>query len=102
MRIMVFFDLPTDTVQDRRAYRLFRKYLISEGFIMMQESVYTKLALNEHVAQSVIQNLKQHRPENGLVQALRVTERQFADMVYIAGSKYESAELDSFDTLVII
>ena len=43
MRIIVFFDLPTETNEDKRAYRHFRKALIKDGFIMMQESVYTKL-----------------------------------------------------------
>ena len=46
MRIMVFFDLPTLTAGNRREYAKFRKYLIKNGFIMLQESVYCKLALN--------------------------------------------------------
>ena len=46
MRILVFFDLPTETSKDRKIYSKFRKFLIKEGFIMMQESVYSKLALN--------------------------------------------------------
>ena len=46
MRMMVFFDLPTETAEDRRNYRLFRKTLINNGFIMMQESVYCKLLIN--------------------------------------------------------
>ena len=37
MRILVFFDLPTETVKDRRIYSKFRKHLINEGFIMQQE-----------------------------------------------------------------
>lgn len=43
MRIMVFFDLPTITPANRKDYANFRKYLIKNGFIMMQESVYSKL-----------------------------------------------------------
>lgn len=46
MRVMVLFDLPTITEKNRAEYRKFHKFLIQEGFIMMQESVYTKLALN--------------------------------------------------------
>ena len=40
MRILVFFDLPTETSKDRKSYSKFRKFLIDEGFIMMQESVF--------------------------------------------------------------
>lgn len=36
MRMIVFFDLPTITTEDRRNYRLFRKMLIKNGFIMLQ------------------------------------------------------------------
>ena len=43
MRVMVMFDLPTETSMERRHYRWFRKFLIDEGFIMMQESIYTKI-----------------------------------------------------------
>lgn len=32
MRVMIMFDLPTDTKEDRRRYSKFRKGLISEGF----------------------------------------------------------------------
>ena len=36
MRTIVFFDLPNIYSKDKRNYLLFRKYLINEGFIMMQ------------------------------------------------------------------
>ena len=39
MRVMIFFDLPTETAKDRKIYNKFRKFLINEGFIMLQESV---------------------------------------------------------------
>ena len=47
MRIIIFFDLPIETVQDRREYSRFHKYLVKNGFLMMQKSVYCKLALFE-------------------------------------------------------
>ena len=39
MRVLVFFDLPTETETDRRNYRQFRRGLLKSGFFMMQESV---------------------------------------------------------------
>lgn len=50
MRLIVMFDLPTLTVEDMRSYRDFRKFLIKNGFMMMQESVYSKIALNQSMA----------------------------------------------------
>ena len=54
MRILVFFDLPTLTAANKKDYTQFRKYLIKNGFIMIQESVYTKLALNQTVSDAVV------------------------------------------------
>ena len=57
MRVIVFFDLPTISVEDRKEYTKFRKFLIKNGFLMIQESVYTKLTLNKTVADAVFDNL---------------------------------------------
>ena len=46
MRVIVFFDLPVLTDANRIDYRTFRKFLIKSGFMMIQESVYCKLAQN--------------------------------------------------------
>lgn len=42
MRLLLMFDLPVETVAERRAYRKFRKFLIDEGFIMHQYSIYSR------------------------------------------------------------
>ena len=44
MRVLIFFDLPVKTVAERKAYATFRKNLLREGFIMVQESVYSRIA----------------------------------------------------------
>ncbi len=85
MRILVMFDLPVTTAAERRAYTLFRKYLLKNGFLMLQESVYCKIAQNPVAADSVIDALRKNKPPTGLVQLLRVTEKQYAKMEYIAG-----------------
>lgn len=45
MRILVLFDLPITTLENKRSYRAFRKYLLKNGFMMMQESVSARLRL---------------------------------------------------------
>ena len=101
MRVVVFFDLPVLTDKNRRDYRTFRKYLIKSGFLVMQESVYCKLVPNGNGADSVIENLKKNKPPEGLVQGLRVTEKQYAKMDYIVG-KSRSDVLDTDERLVIL
>jgi CRISPR-associated protein Cas2 len=83
MRILVFFDLPTETAKDRKNYSEFRKFLIKEGFIMMQESVYAKLVLNNSITNSIKDKISKNKPQKGIVQMLIITEKQFNSMEYI-------------------
>lgn len=101
MRIVVFFDLPTLTAADRRNYRKFRKMLIKNGFIMMQESVYSKLALNATAAATISDKLRSDVPKKGLVQVLKVTEHQFSRIELLAG-EMSSEYLSSTDRMVIL
>lgn len=101
MRILVFFDLPTETSKDRKIYARFRKFLIKEGFIMMQESVYCKLTLNNSVTNSIREKINKNKPPKGIVQMLVITEKQFASMEYIVGEKtYEN--IDDTERLLIL
>lgn len=85
MRVIVMFDLPTETSMQRRHYRWFRKFLIDEGFVMMQESIYTKICLNMHAVEQVELSINKNKPPKGLVQIISVTERQFANMRLVVG-----------------
>lgn len=87
MRILVFFDLPMEAASERRAYSQFRKYLIKNGFMMLQESVYCKLAANQTIVNAQIESLRKNKPPDGLVEVLTITEKQFARMEFIVGSR---------------
>lgn len=86
MRIIVFFDLPTETLENRRDYSRFRKFLIKSGFMMVQESVYCKLALNQTAVASITESVRRNKPSNGLVQLLAITEKQYSKMEFITGT----------------
>lgn len=101
MRVIVFFDLPSESGEDRRQYRKFRKFLIKKGFLMMQESVYCKLALNTTVADSIVQAVKANKPSSGLVQLLVITEKQFSRMEFVLGTSQNNI-LDSDERIVIL
>lgn len=102
MRLMVFFDLPNETAKQRKEYRLFRKHLLKEGYLMLQESAYAKLVTNEGAAGAAVTRLRKHRPPEGLVQVLKVTERQFETMVYITGNREAYDEVDTMEELLIL
>lgn len=101
MRIIVFFDLPTLTLENQRNYRKFRKTLLMNGFYMLQESVYCRMVHNQSVERNVVAILKRNKPPEGLVQVLSVTEKQFAKMEFITG-EYKSDVLDSDERLVFL
>lgn len=101
MRIFVLFDLPVLTKENRRNYTRFRKFLIKNGFIMLQESVYCKMAANQNSAKIIADNVRRNKPPEGLVQVLSVTEKQFSKMEYITG-EFTSDLIDSDERLVII
>ncbi len=101
MRVLIFFDLPVVTEKDRREYRKFRKYLIKNGFLMLQESVYCKLAQNSTVGDVICENIRKNKPASGLVQLLKVTEKQYAKMDFIVGES-KSEVIDSDERLVIL
>ena len=101
MRILVFFDLPTETEADRKNYRHFRKGLIRNGFFMLQESVYCRMVLNQTGLKTVTANINKIKPPRGLVQLLSVTEKQFANMQCITGD-YQNDVIDSDERLVIL
>mgnify|MGYP005759865083 FL=1 len=100
MRIIVFFDLPVVTIENKREYTRFRKYLIKSGFIMMQESVYCKMVLNQTAVTNMVNNIRKNKPEKGLVQILTITEKQFSKIEFVTG-EYESDVLQSDERLVI-
>lgn len=87
MRMILMFDMPTETAEERKAYRKFRKFLLSEGFIMHQFSVYSKLLLNNTANNAMIGRLKVNNPKKGNITLLTVTEKQFARMVYLHGER---------------
>ena len=101
MRVIVFFDLPTETGENKRQYRKVRKFLIQKGFLMMQEIVYCKLALNTTVADAIVQAVKANKPNEGLVQLLVITEKQYARMEFVIGSS-KSDILDTDERIVVL
>lgn len=101
MRVIVFFDLPVGTSEERRAYHQFRKALLRNGFIMLQESVYCKMMTSPSVEKSIKNMIQKNRPDKGIVQMLTVTEKQFSKMEYVVG-EYSNDIIDSPERIIIL
>lgn len=86
MRIMVFFDLPTLTKADKRAYTLFRRFLLQDGYDMLQWSVYARIVNGQDDVKKHQQKLVRNLPKNGSVRCMKVSEKQYAAMEILVGT----------------
>lgn len=91
MWLLVFFDLPTDTKKDKKAYADFRKVLIKDGFTMYQFSIYVRHCANKDNAEVHIQRVKNNLPRYGKVGILCITDKQFANIQFFNGAKPATA-----------
>lgn len=80
MWVVAMFDLPVDSKAARRAYALFRKALIKDGFVMMQFSVYVRHAASRENAEVHLRRVEAAVPPDGEVRILMITDNQFARM----------------------
>lgn len=101
MRIIVMFDLPMETATERKDYALFRKYLVKNGFLMLQQSIYCKLAQNSVAAENIVAAVRRNKPKDGLVQVLSITEKQYSKIEYIVGTGCSDV-IDSDERLLIL
>ncbi|MBI5918535.1 MAG: CRISPR-associated endonuclease Cas2 [Nitrosomonadales bacterium] len=85
MRMLVFFDLPVTTKADRRAYTIFRRFLINDGYDMIQFSVYGRILNGNDALEKHYKRLVNNLPPEGSVRCLSVTEKQFASMKLLVG-----------------
>jgi len=85
MRIIVFFDLPVVQKKERKIYSQFRRFLLNDGYDMIQYSVYSRLCNGIDMTEKHLKRLDQNLPSKGSVRCLTVTERQYEDMKLLVG-----------------
>ena len=92
MWVIVLFDLPTDTAKARKQYTKFRKYLLDDGFSMMQYSVYIRHCASDENAQVHVKRVKCRLPPDGEVRIIRITDKQFGNIDVFYGKKRAQIE----------
>lgn len=86
MWIMVLFDLPVLTPQERKAATDFRNYLLDEGFEMAQFSVYLRCTPSKEAAAAYIRRIGMNVPEEGKIDILQFTDRQYENIICFRGN----------------
>ncbi len=87
MWVFVFYDLPTETKRDRKNITLFRKKLQTDGFAMMQYSIYVRHCNSRENAEVHIKRVRLSLPPKGEVIMFTLTDKQFGMMEFFRGPK---------------
>lgn len=85
MWVLVFFDLPTETKQDKKNYTAFRKRMLADGFQMFQFSIYMRHCSSRENAEVHIKRTKNNLPPKGNVGIMCITDKQFGMMEIFRG-----------------
>jgi CRISPR-associated protein Cas2 len=93
MWVIAMFDLPTDTKAARKAYTMFRKRLIDDGFSMMQFSVYSRHCASIENAEAHVSRMSAKVPDAGQVRFLTITDRQFGRIRVYTGKKRQPTKV---------
>jgi CRISPR-associated protein Cas2 len=92
MWVIVLFDLPTETPEERKSYQHFRNFLLDDGFTMMQYSVYMRHTPSDENAAVHIARVKSQLPDEGEVRIIKITDKQFGKIQVFYGEKRKPIE----------
>ena len=98
--LLLMFDLPMVTAEDRREYYHFKKNLRQKGFVQLQESCYLKLIRNISSMEAVMRETKHFMPKNGNVSILPMNASVFSAMRCMCGEPFD-IQLFTGDVLFI-
>ena len=101
VRVLILYDLPMVEIEDRKEYSKFRRDILKLGCYLVQFSVYAKVIKNEIYYKSFIAKLKKILPTKGEVRVIKITEKQYEDMIFLNGSKNNYEKRISNDNLVV-
>ena len=101
VRVLILYDLPMSETEDRKEYSKFRRDILKLGCYLVQFSVYAKVIKNEIYYKSFIEKLKNILPEKGEVRVIKLTEKQYEDMLFLNGARNNFEKKISKNNLVV-
>ena len=87
--MIVFFDLPVNDINSRRAATRFRNFLLKDGYYMVQFSVYSRICLGND-------SVETHK------RRLTITEKQYENIEILLGAYKENDEPVSFEQITLL
>lgn len=92
MWVLVMFDLPVVSREDRKNYREFRKQLLKRGYLQLQFSIYARPCHSDENAQVHKERVKKHLPPAGQVRIAMITDKQFSRIELFFGQNAGEGE----------
>ena len=90
--VLVFFDLPVGTSEERRDAANFRKDLLKDGYMMVQFSVYARPCGTADRVETQVRRLKSKIPAKGEVRGLMISDAQWGRMIVVRSQRKADAE----------
>ncbi|SHK47878.1 CRISPR-associated protein Cas2 [Selenomonas ruminantium] len=99
--MLVMFDLPVTSPAERKAATKFRKFLLDDGYYMMQYSVYIRICNGNETAHKHLARLQNSIPLAGSVRAIMITEKQYESMKILCGQKNVEFDKNAAQQMVL-
>lgn len=100
MWLFVFFDLPVKTKTERRVSTRFRNFLLKDGYMMIQFSVYARICNGQDRVDKHLRRLQLGIPEKGSVRMMQITDKQYERMKILVGNRSKNEKTKSEQLLL--
>lgn len=87
MWLIIFFDLPVKTKEQKRQATQFRNFLLNDGYLMLQYSVYSRTCRAQDAVDKHLKRALDNLPRTGSVRGLQVTDKQYSRMRILLGNR---------------
>jgi CRISPR-associated protein Cas2 len=92
--LMVAFDLRVTTPEERKRATNFRKFLLDDGYQMIQFSVYARPCVSVARQETHLRRVRPEVPEEGSVRALFITKAQWDRAFTIHGKPAKQVDAE--------
>ena len=92
MWLLVMFDLPVTSREDRKAATEFRNGLLDLGFQMSQFSIYMRFCTSTTQIDTFCRRVESALPNGGNVNILQITDKQYEKIISFTGKRKQSSK----------